>query len=136
MRKSFSTELLTEIRIKLDKKGLEELDEKEVMVLHQESLQEAIEDSTALLGAKIDNTTKQLGTKIDNVGTKIDNATEQLSAKIDGAVKERGAKIDHAIEPVHQELAKLRFWTKIIAGGIWAVAASLIASLILKLLIG
>ena len=64
------------------------------------------------------------------------DSTGQLSAKIDGAVKEIGIKIDDAIVPVHQELRHLRLWSKIVAAGIWAVVASLIASLILKLLVG
>ena len=64
------------------------------------------------------------------------DSTGQLNIKINGAVKEIVIKIDHAIEPVHQELGNFRYWPGIAAAGIWAIAATLIANLIIELLVG
>jgi len=136
MRKFFSEELLSEIHIKLDKQGLDGLSEKEIMVLNQE----ATVDSTYLLSAKMGGMTEQLSAKMDDMteqlSVKMDDMTEQLSARIDGVVKEIGIKIDGAVEPVYWELRHFRRWSKIVAAGIWAVAASLIASLIFKMFWG
>lgn len=120
-----------------------------------------IDNETEQLSAKIDNVgakVDNVGVKVDNVGAKVDDAkeqlsakmddmteqlsekmgdmTEQLSAKIDGVVKEIGIKIDGAVGPVHQELRNFRLWTKLVVAGLWAVVASLIASLIFKIFWG
>jgi len=51
-------------------------------------------------------------------------------------MKEIDVKIDESMAPLHEEIIKLRrtvsLWAKLIASAIWAVAASLIASLIFK----
>jgi methyl-accepting chemotaxis protein len=92
------------------------------------------------VGTKVDDAKKELSAKMDNMTeqliAKMDDTTEQLSSKIDGAVKEIGIKIDHAIEPVYQELRNFRRLTRLAVAGIWAVVASLIASLIFRVLAG
>ena len=64
------------------------------------------------------------------------SSTGQLNIKIDGVIREIGIKIDHAIEPIHQELRNSRYWYGIAVAGIWAIAATLIANLIIELLVG
>ncbi|MBI1926760.1 hypothetical protein HYR99_21265 [Candidatus Poribacteria bacterium] len=96
MRKQYSEDLLKDIHIRLDKRGLEGLTEKEMMVL----LSEDIAESTAYLA--------------EYLGDKIDQSTSQIIATI------------------HQTVGPLHFWAKVIGSGLWAVAASLIASIIFR----
>lgn len=112
-RRSFSTELLTEIHIKLDKQGLEGLDEKELIVL----LTEEVSDSTE---------------QLDNIS----RTTNEISTKIDHTAGQITVKIDESVTPIQAEIIKLRrtisLWAKLLVSAIWAVSASLIASLIFK----
>jgi len=85
MRKRYSEDLLKDIHIRLDMRGLEGLTEKEMMVLLSEDIAESTEYLATYLATKIDQT----------------------------------------VRPLH-------FWAKVIGSGIWAVAASLIASIIFR----
>ena len=186
-RRSFSNELLTEIHIKLDKQGLEGLDDKELMVLLTEEVSDStdrldnisrttngisakIDHATDEISTQIDNTAERLGTSIDlaakqiimriepvaeqvgeihhtvkEISTKIDylmpiiDTTQQISEKMDnlsGKMDNISAKIDESVTPLKEEIIKFRrtisLSTKLLISGIWAVAASLIATLIFK----
>jgi len=178
-RRSFSNELLTEIHIKLDKQGLEGLDEKELMVLLTEEVSDStdrlddISRTTNEISTKIDHTAERLDTSIDlatkqitiiepiaeqvgeihhtvkEISTKIDylmpiiDTTQQISEKMDnlsGKMDNISAKIDESVTPLKEEIIKFRrtisLSTKLLISGIWAVAASLIASLIFKACVG
>ena len=102
-----SEDLLRDIHIRLDRQGLEELSEKEMMVL----LSEDIAESTEYLG--------------EYLGGKIDQSTAQILDKIDQSTSQMIATIHQTVRPIH-------FWAKVIGSGIWAVAASLIASIIFR----
>ncbi len=99
MRKRYSEDLLKDIHIRLDQRGLEGLTEKEMMVLLSEDI--------VLLSEDIAESTEYLATKIDQ-------STSQMIATI------------------HQTVRPIHFWAKVIGSGIWAVAASLIASIIFR----
>ncbi|MBI1926761.1 hypothetical protein HYR99_21270 [Candidatus Poribacteria bacterium] len=103
MRKRYSEDLLKDIHIRLDKRGLEGLTEKEMMVLLSEDI--------VLLSEDIAESTEYLG---EYLGGKIDQSTAQILDKI-----------DQTVTPLH-------FWAKVIGSGLWAVAASLIASIIFR----
>jgi DNA anti-recombination protein RmuC len=110
----------------------------------KEHLGQKIDD----LSTKIDESKEHLGQKIDGLSTKIDESKVFLGQKIDGL----GDKIDESsqqsaknsellrqdIGALHQELVNFRqsvgFWTKLLVGGVWAVAASFIAGVILILI--
>ena len=103
MRKRYSEDLLKDIHIRLDMRGLEGLTEKEMMVLLSEDI--------VLLSEDIAESTEYLG---EYLGGKIDQSTSQIIATI------------------HQTVRPLHFWAKVIGSGLWAVAASLIASIIFR----
>lgn len=135
----FSKELLADIHIRLDREGLRGLEDKEIDVLSSEQL----EDTTQQLTDKIDNLSKQLDKSTEQICVKIDQSTGQIITqicnKIDqstlqicGKIDEIGGKIDEAVSPIHQELTRFHAWTKVLVAGVWAVVASLIASLIFK----
>ena len=125
MRELFSKELLADIHIRLDREGLQGLTEKESTVL----LSETITNSATL-------TMEHSETQTDRLIQHIDAQTERLmkhsEIQTDRIIRELGNKIDEAIQPVHAELAYFRFWVKILVGGVWAVAASLIAGLLFQ----
>jgi len=55
----------------------------------------------------------------------IAESTEYLAAKIDQSTSQMIATIHQTVRPLH-------FWAKVIGSGLWAVAASLIASIIFR----
>ncbi len=114
MRRRYSEELLKDIHIRLDKHGLEGITEQEMMVLRSEDAAE----STDYLAEKIDQSTAQITDKIDQ-------STAQIIAKIDQSTAQIMETIDRNVGPIH-------FWAKVIGSGLWAVAASLIASIIFR----
>jgi len=132
----YSKELLAEIHIRLDREGLDGLTEKEISVL----LSEQLDQSTERIVSRIDQSTEQICNKLDEVVLpiydKLDETVLPIHDKLDRAVLSINNKIDEAVSPVHQELtrfrAKVDLWAKVISSGIWAVVASLIASLIFK----
>ena len=125
MRELFSKELLADIHIRLDREGLQGLTEKESTVL----LSETITNSATL-------TMEHAETQTDRLIQHMDAQTERLmkhsEIQTDRIIRGLGNKIDEAIQPVHAELAYFRFWVKILVGGVWAVAASLIAGLLFQ----
>ncbi|MBM3238019.1 hypothetical protein FJZ31_17145 [Candidatus Poribacteria bacterium] len=179
-RRPFSNELLAEIHIKLDKQGVEGLDEKEMMVLLTEEVSDStyrldnISRMTNEISTKIDHTAERLDTSIalaakqiimriepvaEQVGeihhivkkidVKIDtisDTTQQISEKMDNLgekmdnISEKigniSTKIDESVTPLKEEIIKFRrtisLSAKLIVSGLWAVVASLIASLIFK----
>ncbi|MBM3241598.1 hypothetical protein FJZ31_35400 [Candidatus Poribacteria bacterium] len=135
----FSKELLADIHIRLDKEGLRGLDDKEMIVL----LSEQSEDSTQQITDKIDNlskkldrSTEQICVKIDQstlqICNRVDQSTERICGKIYESTEQICGKIDEAILPIHKELTRFHSWARMLVAGVWAVAASLIASLIFK----
>ena len=126
MRELFSKELLADIHIRLDREGLQGLTEKESTVL----LSETITNSATL-------TMEHAETQTDRLIQHLDAQTERLmkhsEIQTDRIIRELGNKIDEAIQPVHAELVYFRFWVKILVGGVWAVAASIIASILFQL---
>lgn len=204
-RRSFSNKLLTEIHIKLDKQGLEGLDEKELMVLLTEEVSDSTDQLDNISGRLdgISRTTNEISTKIDHgtdeISTKLDHTAEKLNTSIGIATKQIISKIepiaekiepmaeqvgeihhtvkdidvkidaisdttqqisekmdniggkmdnicekmdnisvniDESVAPLRDEIIKFRctisLSTKLLLSGLWAVAASLIASLIFK----
>lgn len=55
----------------------------------------------------------------------IAESTEYLATKIDQSTSQ-------IIATIHQTVGPLHFWAKVIGSGLWAVAASLIASIIFR----
>jgi DNA anti-recombination protein RmuC len=95
-----------------------------------ENLGQKIDESTAQLGAKIDESKVFLGQKIDGLGDKIDESSQQSAKNSELLRQDIGA--------LHQELVDFRknvgFWAKLLIGGVWTVAASFIAGVILILI--
>lgn len=146
----FSKELLADIHIRLDREGLQGLDEKEISVLLSEQLEDTTQQITDKMGnlskqldksteqicVEIGQSTLQIGDKIMQMGDKIDQSTAQIITQMGGKIDQSTAqvceKIDEAVSPIHQELARFHSWAKLLVVGVWAVVASLIASLIFK----
>jgi len=135
----FSKELLADIHIRLDREGLQGLDEKEISVL----LSEQLEDTTQQITDKMGNLSKQLDKSTEQICVEIGQSTAQIITQMGGKVDQMGGKvdqstaqvcekIDEAVLPIHQELARFHSWAKLLVVGVWAVVASLIASLIFK----
>ena len=103
MHRRYSEELLKDIHIRLDKRGLEGITQQEMMVLLSED------------GAE----------STDYLAEKIDQSTAQIIATIDQSTAQIIETIDRNVRPIH-------FWAKVIGSGLWAVAASLIASIIFR----
>ncbi len=126
MRELFSRELLADIHIRLDREGLQGLTDKESTVL----LSETITHSATL-------TMEHAETQTDRLIQHIDAQTERLmkhsEIQTDRIIRELGNKIDEAIQPIHAELAYFRLRAKFLIGGVWAVAASIIASILFQL---
>ncbi|MBC8229832.1 hypothetical protein H8E77_09820 [bacterium] len=115
-RRSFSNELLTEIHIKLDKQGLEGLDDKELMVLLTEEVSDStdrldnISRTTNGISAKIDHATDEISTQIDNtaerLGTSIDLAAKQIIMKIE-PVAEQVSDMHHTLGEIHHTVGEI-----------------------------
>jgi len=127
MRELFSKELLADIHIRLDREGLQGLTEKEITVL----LSETITDSTTLIMEHAETQTDRL---VQHINAQTQQLMKHSEIQTDRIIRELGNKIDEAIQPIHAELAYFRFWVKILVGGVWAVAASIIAGILLQLL--
>ena len=122
MRELFSRELLADIHIRLDREGLQGLSEKEISVL----LSETITNSATL-------TMEHAETQTDRLIQHMDAQTERLMKHSEIQTDRILHKIDEAIQPVHAELAYFRLRAKFLIGGVWAVAASIIAGILLQL---
>ena len=127
MRELFSKELITDIHIRLDREGLQGLDEKELSVL----LSETISTSATFV---VEQITEHAEGQTDRLVQHIDAQTQQLMKHNEIQTDRILHKIDEVVQPFHAQLAYFRFWTKILVGGVWAVVASLIASILFQLL--
>ncbi len=122
MRELFSRELLADIHIRLDREGLQGLTDKEITVL----LSETITNSATL-------TMEHAETQTDRLIQHIDAQTERLMKHSEIQTDRILHKIDEAIQPVHAELAYFRLRAKFLIGGVWVVAASIIANILFQL---
>jgi hypothetical protein len=142
MRELFSKELLADIHIRLDREGLQGLSEKEISVLLSETITDSatfiVNQITGHAEAQTDRLIQHIDAQTELLIQHIDAQTERLmkhsEIQTDRIIRELGNKIDEAIQPIHAELAYFRFWVKILVGGVWAVAASIIASILFQLL--
>jgi len=106
-------------------------------------LSEQLEDTTQQITDKMGNLSKQLDKSTEQICVEIGQSTAQIITQMGGKVDQMGGKvdqstaqvcekIDEAVLPIHQELARFHSWAKLLVVGVWAVVASLIASLIFK----
>ena len=105
-----------------------------------EQLGERLDSQTEQLIGHLDSQTKQLMAhaekQTDRIVQHIDAQTGQLMKHSEIQTN----RIVQELKPIRElqfiraDLAYSRFWTKIVGGGVWAVAASLIANLLFQIL--
>ncbi len=105
-----------------------------------EQLIEHLDSQTEQLIEHLDSQTKQLMAhaekQTDRIVQHIDAQTEQLMKHSEIQTN----RIVQELKPIRElqfiraDLAHSRFWMKIVGGGLWAVAASLIANLLFQIL--
>ena len=162
MPELFSRELLADIHIRLDQEGLKGLTEKELSVLLSETISNSATFVVEQLGERLDSQTEQLIEHLDSqteqlIG-RLDSQTKQLMAHAEKQTDRIVQHIDvqteqlmkhseiqtnriiQELKPIRElqfiraDLAHSLFWIKIVGGGLWAVAASLIANLLFQIL--
>ena len=162
MKKSFSDDTLSNIHIKLDKQGLEGVSEKELLVLIDDKLEDStqrvcaqIEDSTAPILIEVQGVrleVKEMRSEMQEMRVEICTELQGIRADMQGIRSEmqgmrsemqemhteiRGMRTDiqgmhFEVKEMHLGLQNLNLWAKVLAGGIWAVFASLIAGLVFR----
>ena len=148
MKKSFSDDMLSTIHIKLDKQGLEGVSEKELLVLIDDKLEDStqrvcaqIEDSTAPILTEVQGVrleVKEMHSEMQEMHTEVKGMRAEIHAELQGMradMQETRTEVQgmhFEVKEMHLDLRNLNFWAKMLVGGTWAVAASLIASLIFR----
>jgi len=155
MKKSFSDDTLSNIHIKLDKQGLEGVSEKELLVLIDDKLEDStqrvcaqIEDSTAPILIEVQGVrleVKEMHSEMQEMRVEmcaelqgIRSGMQGMHTEMQGLSSEmRGMRTDiqgmhFEVKEMHLSLRNLNLWAKVLAGGIWAVFASLIAGLVFR----
>ncbi len=133
MRELFSRELLADIHIRLDREGLQGLTEKESTVLLSETITHSATLTMEHAETQTDRLIQHIDAQTDRLVQHIDAQTERLMKHSEIQTDRILHKIDEAIQPVHAELAYFRLRAKFLIGGVWAVAASIIASILFQL---
>ena len=123
MSQLFAQDLVKELRIKLQTDGLKGMELSELLVLISDQSSKEIQASNAQLSqeirAEIRASTELLSKQLDQVSTQI----AQVSVQID--------RFEQRFDRFEQRFKKIGI---LIAAGAWAIAASLIANLIFKVL--
>jgi len=122
MRELFSKELLADIHIRLDREGLQGLTEKESTVL----LSETITNSATFV---VNQITGHADAQTDRLIQHMDAQTERLMKHSEIQTD----RILHELQPIREDLAYFRLRAKFLIGGVWAVAASIIAGILFQL---
>jgi len=144
MRELFSKELLADIHIRLDREGLQGLSEKEISVLLSETLTNSttfiVEQITGHADIQTDRLIQHIDAQTDRLIQHIDAQTDQLvqhiSAQTQQLMKHSEIQTDRILrelQPIREDLAYFRLRAKFLIGGVWAVAASIIAGILLQL---
>ncbi len=139
MRELFSRELLADIHIRLDREGLQGLTDKESTVLLSETIthsatltMEHAETQTDRLIQHIDAQTERL-MKHSEIQT--ERLIQHIDAQTERLMKHSEIQTDRILrelQPIREDLAYFRFRAKFLIGGVWAVAASIIAGILLQ----
>jgi len=150
MRELFSRELLADIHIRLDREGLQGLTEKESTVLLSETIthsatltMEHAETQTDRLIQHINAQTERL---VQHMDAQTDRLIQHMDAQTDRLVQHMDAqtqqlmkhseiqtdRILRELQPIREDLAYFRLRAKFLIGGVWAVAASIIAGILLQ----
>ena len=122
MRELFSKELLADIHIRLDREVLQGLSEKEISVL----LSETFTNSATFIVEQITG----------HADIQTDRLIQHIDAQTDRLMKHSEIQTDrilHELQPIREDLAYFRLRAKFLIRGVWAVAASIIASILFQL---
>ncbi|MBI1928927.1 hypothetical protein HYR99_32360 [Candidatus Poribacteria bacterium] len=129
MSQLFAQDLVKELRIKLQTDGLKGMELSELLVLISDQSSKEIQASIQLsqeIRAEIHALTDQLSKQTDQVSKQLDQVSTQIA--------QVGAQIDRFEQRFDRFEQRFKKIGILIAAGAWAIAASLIANLIFKVL--